>query len=103
MAVSSSKCNRVKFLGPVSFKVKGAGGEEEFGRAVPIQRLTRTCIEVPSDVIELFLREGREVCTFGQELTQETIDVFIDATLPRTVRVGEIDLYAGCFRKFCML
>ncbi len=30
-----SKCNKVKFLSPVSFKVKGACRKEEFGRTPP--------------------------------------------------------------------
>ncbi len=36
LAVSMSKCNKVKFISPVSVKVKSVFRQEEFGWAFPV-------------------------------------------------------------------
>jgi len=54
-------------------------------------------------VVELLLAERREVGAFGQVLAQQAVGVLVDAALPRAVRVGEVDLYAGDFGQLLML
>ena len=52
-AVSMTKCNKVKFIGPVGLEVKSAYRKEEFSRALPAQRFAGPGIEFPGDVIEV--------------------------------------------------
>ena len=39
---------------------------------------------------------------FWEKLTQQTVDVFIRATLPRGIRLTKIHLHARCFSQFLM-
>jgi len=38
-----------------------------------------------------------EVFSLGQVVSQEAVGIFVDAALPRAMRVGEVDLDAGLF------
>ena len=42
----------------------------------------------PGEFVEFFLGVGAEVFSFGQELADESVGVFIDSALPGRVRVG---------------
>ena len=55
----------------------------------------RTGIKFPSDGIKLDLSETGEVCSLGEILPEQAVGVLVYAALPRPVRVGEVDLYAG--------
>ena len=52
-AVSMSKCNKVKFIGPVGLEVKSACRKEEFSRALPVERFSGAGVEFPGDFIEV--------------------------------------------------
>ena len=48
-----SKCNKVKFIGPVGIKVKSVCRKEEFSRTLPAQRFAGAGVEFPGDFIEV--------------------------------------------------
>ena len=48
-----SKCNKVKFIGPVGLEVKSACRKEEFSRALPSQRFAGPGVEFPGDVVKV--------------------------------------------------
>ena len=75
-------------------KVKGVR-HKQFCRALPSKVLTRTGIKFPSDGIKLDLSETGEVCSLGEILPEQAVGVLVDAALPKTVRVGEVDLDSG--------
>ena len=63
-AVSRSKCNEAEFVGPVGVKFKSPGGacpitpvngEEDFRRTLPAERLARSGVEFPGDLVGLLL------------------------------------------------
>ena len=68
---------------------------KQFCRALPSKVLTRTGIKFPSDGIKLDLSETGEVCSLGEILPEQAVGVLVDAALPKTVRVGEVDLDSG--------
>jgi len=53
-------------------------------------------VEPPGDGIEFCLRIHGEIDSFREILSQEPIRVFVRATLPRIVRIAEVDLDVGC-------
>ena len=75
-------------------KVKGVR-HKQFCRALPSEALTRAGIKLPGDCIKLDLSETGEVCSLGEILPEQAVGVLVDAALPRTARVGEVDLDAG--------
>ena len=48
-----SKCNKVKFIGPVGIKVKGVCRKEEFSGALPVERFSGAGVEFSGDFIEV--------------------------------------------------
>ena len=76
---------------------------EEFGGALPAETFSRPSVELPSDGIELSLREVGQVGAFREILAQQAMGVLVDAALPRAVRIGEIDGDAGHFGKAFVL
>src|SRR5690242_14919098 len=46
---------------------------------------------------------AREVCALGKILSQETIGVFIAASLPRALRIAEVDFHICRHRELRML
>ena len=90
-AVSSSKCNEMMMM---LKKVKGVR-HKQFCRALPSEALTRTGKKLPGDGIKLDLSETGEVFSLGEILPEQAVGVLVDAALPRTVRVGQVDLDAG--------
>ena len=93
-ADSRSKCNGC-YLRPVLHEVEGAFGEEEFCGCFPSQGFSGPDVEPPCDIVELFLREQRQVGALGQVLAQQAVGVFADAALPGSVRMGEVDVDSG--------
>ena len=75
-------------------KVKGVR-HKQFCRALPSEALTRTGKKLPGDGIKLDLSETGEVFSLGEILPEQAVGVLVDAALPRTVRVGQVDLDAG--------
>ena len=64
-AHSSPKCNKFKFIGPISPEVKGPLRQEQLGRTFPAQRLARPHIEPMRNLIELALAVDAQVRAFG--------------------------------------
>ena len=90
-AVSSSKCNELMMM---LKKVKGVR-HKQFCRALPSEALTRAVIRSLGDDIKIDLSETGEVYSLGEILPEQAVGVLVDVALPRTVRVGEVDLDAG--------
>ena len=57
--------------------------------------LTRTGTKLSGDCIQLDLSETGAVCSLREILPEQAVGVLVDVALPRTVRVGEVDLDAG--------
>ena len=57
---------------------EGAFWEQEIGRRFPSQSLSGADVEPPGDVVELILREQREVGSFGQILAKQSVGVLVD-------------------------
>src|SRR5277367_3120668 len=94
-ADSRTKCNRVDCSGPVLSKVERAFGEEEFGWSFPAESFSGAGIHPPGDLIELVLREDRQVGPPGQILAEQAVGVFADTALPGRVRMSEVHRDAG--------
>mgnify|MGYP006955966275 FL=1 len=63
------------------------------------QRFAWPSIQLPGNRIQLFLREATQVAALGQILPQQAVGVFVDAALPGTMRIGEVDVHPGGFRQ----
>ena len=98
-AVSILKCNELK---KVPAEVERLG-HEQIGRASPVERLARPGIELPGDSVEFVLREGGLIGALREVLPKQAIGVLVDAVLPRTVGISEIDAYLGPFRQAFVL
>src|SRR5258707_10173394 len=68
-------------------------------RSLETQGLSGTLIQAQRDLVELRLRDGRQVGSSGEVLSQQEIGVFIGAALPRTLRVAEVHFHVGGHRK----
>lgn len=75
-------------------------GCKQLRGAFKAQRFPRPGVELPGDGVELILGEGTQVGTLGQILPQQTIGIFIDATLPGTMRISKVNLHPG---RLCQL
>src|SRR5436309_1925971 len=60
------------------------------------QGLSWSFVELTGDLVELTLREGRQVHALGEVLPQQPIGVFVAAPLPRTGGIAEVDRHVGC-------
>jgi len=63
-------------------------------------------IQAQRDMVELCLRIARQVSASREVLPQEQIGVFVLTTLPRALRIAELDLHIRSYRKvfvFCHL
>jgi hypothetical protein len=58
----------------------------DFNRALPVEAFAWANVHQVSDLIQLLLAVYRQVCAFGQELTDQAVDVLVAAALPRAVR-----------------
>jgi hypothetical protein len=62
-----------------------------FDRALEVEALTRSHVQLQCDGIQLLLAVSRQVGPFGQVLADQAIDIFVTAALPGGVRVTEVD------------
>jgi hypothetical protein len=76
---------------------------ECFGWRSPAERLSRSAVEGDSHGVELSLRVSADVRTFGKVLPQQPVSVLVGSTLPRTLRIAEIDFQSGVDPKLSML
>jgi hypothetical protein len=59
-------------------------------------------LSFPSDGIEFVLEKGGEVFAFGEVLARQAVGIFIDAALPGTMGVSEVDLmWVGSANRSC--
>lgn len=77
-------------------KIERVRGERLCGTP-EAQRLTWSGVQYPGHRIQLFLGEAAQVAARGQVLPQQAVGVLVDAVLPGTVRIGEVDLHPGGF------
>jgi len=68
-----------------------AGGVVDFVRGFEAESFARTGIEGLGDGRALELGERGEVGAFRKVLADEAVGVFVGATFPSVVRVGEVD------------
>ena len=59
------------------------------------QGLTWPFVELTRDFVQMGLRVPRQVGSFRKVLPQQAIGVFIGTTLPRTLRITEVDVDVG--------
>src|SRR3989344_2543917 len=70
---------------------------ERYTRAVSMTKRKKSSMMLPE--IESVRREHTQVAALGQVLPQQAVGVFVNAALPGTVRIGEVDLHPGGFRQ----
>jgi hypothetical protein len=59
------------------------------------KRLRGRHIQLQRNAIKLLLAVFRQVRARGPVVTDQAVDIFVSATLPRTVRGAEVNRYAG--------
>jgi len=69
--------------------VQGLGGGS------PAEGLAGAGVEGGGDGVEVAGAVSAQVGALGEVLAQQAVGVLVGATLPRAVRVGEVDLDAG--------
>ena len=82
-----TKCKKRSTMLPEIERVRG----EQLRWTPEAQRLAGSGIQYPDHCIQLFLGEATHVTTFRQVLPQQTVGVLVDAALPGTVRIGEVN------------
>src|SRR5580698_4694865 len=59
------------------------------------QSFSRALIQTQRDLVQLRLRAAGEVGSLRQVLSQQTNGVFVGSSLPRTLRIAEVDFHIG--------
>src|SRR3990167_11103776 len=95
LAVSMTKRKKSSMMLPEIESVR----REQLRGTPEAQRLAWSGVQLPGDRIQRFLREAAQVAALGQVLPQQAVGVFVNAALPGTVRIGEVDLPPGGFRQ----
>src|SRR5690554_1807058 len=72
----------------------------DFFGCTPVECLSWSPIEQPSDVVEPSLAEGGQIRALGHELAQQAIGILVAAPLPGRVRIGEPDRQLQPLRQF---
>jgi len=90
-----SKCKKCSMMRSEIESVRS----EQLRRALEAQRLAWPGVQFPGNRIQLFLSEATQIATLGQVLPQQTVGVLVNAALPGTVRIGEVDLHTGGFHQ----
>ena len=90
-------------VGPVLYEVEGAFWEEQFSRSFPAERFFCPGIEFPGDVVELVLGKQRQIRCLWEVLGEQTVDVFGDASFPRSMGMSEIDSDPSIFSQGLVL
>src|SRR6478735_5178464 len=95
---------------PGSSALPGAGSSgrcntsiKSFGWGCKSQSLAWSFVELPSHFVELGLRVHGQVSPLRQVLPQQTVGVLIGTTLPRTLRIAEVNVDIGCQRQAPMI
>src|SRR5680860_664637 len=86
-AVSMTKCKKRSMMLSEIERVRS----EQLCGTSEAQRFAWPGIQLPGNRIQLFLREATQVAALGQILPQQAIRILVDAALPGTVRIGEVD------------
>src|ERR1035437_6142331 len=68
---------------------------EQFGGAFEAEGLSRAGVQLPGNGIEFLLSEDTQVSSLGEVLPEQTVCVFVDATLPGAVRVGKVNFHTS--------
>ena len=76
---------------------------KSFGWGCKSQSLAWSFVELPSHFVELGLRVHGQVSPLRQVLPKQTVGVFIGTTLPRTLRIAEVNVDVGRQRQAPML
>ena len=90
-------------VGPVLYEVEGAFWEEQFSRSFPAECFSWSGIEFPGDVVELVLGKQRQIRCLWEVLAEQTVDVFGDASFPRSLGMSEIDSDPSIFSQGLVL
>src|SRR5271165_3099224 len=72
---------------------------KSFGWGFEAQGLPWPFIELPSHSIQLCLRVHRQIGSLEKILPQQPVGVLIGSTLPRALRIAEVDVDVGRQRK----
>src|SRR5262245_63311192 len=76
---------------------------KSFGWSCKSQSLAWSFVELPSHFVELGLRVHGQVSPVRQVLPQQTVGVLIGTTLPRTLRIAEVNVDIGRQRQAPMI
>ena len=76
---------------------------KSFGWGCKSQSLAWSFVELPSHFVELGLRVHGQVSPLRQVLPKQTVGVFIGTTLPRTLRIAEVNVDVGRQRQAPMV
>jgi hypothetical protein len=92
----------------VSFGPAGSSGRcntsiKSFGWGCKSQSLAWSFVELPSHFVELGLRVHGQVSPLRQVLPKQTVGVLIGTTLPRTLRIAEVNVDVGRQRQAPMV
>ena len=68
---------------------------QSIGRSFKPQGLARTLVETQSDLVQVGLRELREIYPLREILSKQPIGVLVAAALPGTAWITEINLHVG--------
>jgi|BarGraNGADG00212_1021973.scaffolds.fasta_scaffold04760_5 hypothetical protein len=68
-----------------------------------LQRLPWPFVELTRHFVQMGLRVHRQVGSLRKVLSQQTIGILIGTTLPRTLRIAEVDIYVGGQREASMI
>ena len=60
--------------------------------AVPVEEFAGSVVEYRLHLLDMFSRELIEARALGEKLAQQPIGVLVGSSLPRTMRMREVDL-----------
>ena len=66
---------------------------EQFGGAFEAEGFSWAGVQLPGNGIEFLLSEATQVSSLGEVLPEQTVGVFVDAALPRAVRIGKVNFH----------
>jgi hypothetical protein len=100
MSVMGQKRTLSDYLKDVRFRVATSTGQrntcvKSFRRRFKLQRLTWSLVELTRHLVQLRLRVYRQVRSLGELLSQQSIGVLVGSTLPRALRIAEVDVNVG--------
>ena len=88
-AVSMTKCKKCSMM---LLEIESLRGKH-LCWATEAHRFAWPGVQLPGNGIELRLSVPAQVSPFGQVLSQQSVGVFVDAPLPRAMRIGKVHLY----------